>query len=66
MTKQGYGAKDKDRIGKEKTDRPLKGPGSEAAASARIGGVGGGNSPSATKVGSFRKGGKFPFPKGKK
>jgi hypothetical protein len=39
MTTKGFGARDSDRIGKEKTDRPMKGPGSQPGVSAMVGGI---------------------------
>jgi hypothetical protein len=64
MVRQGYGGSDKDRIGKEKTDRPLRGPGTDAAISAKIGGVSNMTSPSSKKNGAKAKG-SFPFGKKK-
>jgi hypothetical protein len=37
--KNGHGSADKDRVGKEISDKPMKGPGTEPEVSAMIGGV---------------------------
>lgn len=65
MARQGFGTQDRDRIGKEKTDKPLRGPGTDPVISAKIGGVGNLSSASAKKTGGKMAGKPFPFAKKK-
>jgi len=65
MARNGFGKQDKDRVGKEKTDRPLRSVGADPGLSAMVGGVSNRSSGSATKGGSKKGGKAFPFGKSK-
>lgn len=56
MVAIGYGKADKDKVGKELSDKPLKGPGTDVKVSAMIGGISNRTTKPSAKKGARRKG----------